>query len=255
MIQYHSLLTADDERALAVRVRTGDVAARNELVLHNQGLVCSIAKHFVGRGLDLDDLISEGNAGLMRAAEDFDGKRGVRFSTYASHWVKESIRRGIENRGTTWPCRIPSFAHRLVMRWRKTEAAMTSPSGQTPDPDEIAATLGLTPGRRECVEAALSVAWTIHEYDLPDDATLANLAVARPEDPGRDMDDRVERERLDAALARLGERARLVLTLRFGLDGQGRRTLHDAGKVLGITRERTRQIERQALVAMREAMT
>ncbi|MCA9237625.1 MAG: sigma-70 family RNA polymerase sigma factor, partial [Planctomycetales bacterium] len=136
-----ALLTAADERELATRIGEGDLAARDRMVRANLRLVVNIARGYAGKGLALQDLIEEGNLGLLRAVEGFDPAMGTRFSTYASYWIKQSIKRALINTGKT--IRIPAYMVELLSKWRRANARLTEELDRTPTPEEIARVLGL----------------------------------------------------------------------------------------------------------------
>ena len=249
------LLRRDEERDLAVRVLSGDSEARDHLVRANLRLVVSIARGYAGRGLPLEDLIAEGNMGLLRAAEGFDPAMSTRFSTYASYWIKQSIKRAVVNTAKT--VRVPAYMVELLSKWRRATNKLTDELGRTPTHEEVARLLGLPKKKLAVVRKAIRVynsapqtdqgdqGWSIEEM-LVDDRSLA------PDSGLGEADD------LKQVLHLLGEmdaREAGVLRMRFGLDGEEPMTLKEIGDRLGLTRERVRQIENEALARLRDHMS
>ena len=248
------LLTAAQEKELARRVGQGYSAARDRMARANLRLVVNIARRYVGKGLDLPDLIAEGNLGLLRAVEGFDPSRNTRFSTYAGYWIRQSIQRALINTGKT--IRIPASMARRLARWRRAAAELQEGLGRPPTQEEVAAHLSL-PGRKlNLIEQAIRIHNAGPQADAAEDgqtldATLIDVRVKAPDDALIEAD---EVRQVLALLGRMGERAATVLRLRFGLDGEEPKTLKEIGERLGLTRERVRQIEREALSALRESM-
>jgi RNA polymerase primary sigma factor len=239
-------LSAGEERGLAARVAAGDAAARDHLARAHLRLVVSIARGYRGRGLPPEDLVAEGNLGLLRAVESFDGGRGVRFSTYAGYWIKQSIRRAVINQGR--PLRLPAYMVTLLARWRRASAALAERLGRPPTPEEVGEALGLTGGR---LAAALRA--TLAEAAIGQDDGLDRLPDDRAEDIPDLVADAEERGRIGRGLGRLDGRAARVIRLRFGLGPEPPMTLREVGTRLGLTRERVRQLEGQALLKLRES--
>lgn len=244
------LLTAEDERELGERVADGDIEARDHMVRANLRLVVNIARQYTGRGLPLEDLIAEGNMGLLRAVEGFDPYAGTRFSTYAGWWVKQSIRKALFSAGRV--TRLPAYVAGLVSKWRRMAAEMQDDHGRIPDDADVAARLGLTAKQTKAVQKALKV-YACGPTGEDVDATWLGEAVADERSAAPD-EALAGAEVLAAAmrsLNRLEEREASVLRMRFGLDGVEPRTLREIGEVLGYTRERVRQIEAAALAKLR----
>ncbi len=215
-------------------------------MLANLGLVALIARRFLGRGMDLDDLVGEGNLGLIRAAEEFDPRFGTRFSTYAVCWIRQAIRHALMNTAST--IRLPERMVSLLMKWRRAEWVLRRELGRPPNFDDIASHLGLGEAKRSLVARALE-AGRLRPGSLPDDQTGGGLAggVADrhgPADNGVEVQD--ERAAAWRLMRRLTDRERTVVTLRFGLEGEPL-TLEEIGRRLGVTRERIRQLESHAL--------
>lgn len=247
-IQVETLLTAEDERMLAAAIRRGDDEARARMIRANLRLVVKIARDYLGRGLSLDDLVGEGNLGLIKAAEQFDPSFGTRFSTYAAHWIKQSIRHALITTGAT--IRLPAHAVGLVTKWRRAERALRRELGVDPGFDQIADRLGLTRSRRELVDRALQSARVCREgaargEDLP--MWSADDTHAPHEAPDARLEADEDRLDLLRRMSRLDDRERMVLALRYGLGGVTPLTLKEVGRRLGVTREWVRKIELRAV--------
>lgn len=245
------LLSADEEQELAWRVQEGDAAARDHLVRANLRLVVMIARNYLGKGLDAADLIAEGNLGLLRAAEAFDPAVGTRFSTYAGYWIKQSIRRGLNNAGRT--VRLPGYTTTLMARWRQASASLQADLGRPPTPEEVGHSLRLPAKKLKIIKKALLIHYPV-VAPTAEDGTPAVESVADPGGgaPGAELMRAEQLRQVMAVLERLGERSRTILRLRFGLDGDSPKTLNEIGAILGLTRERVRQLEREALAGLRE---
>ena len=245
------LLTPAEERYLARRILAGDAEARDHLVRANLRLVVHLARRFANRGLPLEDLIAEGNVGLLRAAEGFDPDVGTRFVTYATYWVHQSIRRAVYRDGSA--VRLPQYMWTLVGKWGYTAAALERELGRLAEEWEIAARLGLPPKKVQALRKAmraLASAQVTDEVGGSDPVTAA--ADGRESGPGEALAGAEEVRAAVKALEGLAEREAVVLRLRFGLDGTGPATLKEVGEQLGFTRERVRQIERDALSKLRK---
>ena len=247
-----SLLTAEEEIALAKRIRRGDKEAREHMIKANLRLVVKIAREYEGLGLPLLDLINEGNIGLMKAVDRFDTKRGAKFSTYASLWIKQTIRRALTNLAKT--IRLPVHVMDKLSRIRKSETKLHEVLDREPTDDEIADDSGLDARRvrryREAARAPVSL-----DSPLDDDgsASVSDLvADAKAAAPFEQLVNSTDNEMVQAALRTLDERESKILAMRFGLGDDQPRTLEELGEHFGITRERIRQIQEQALRKMRE---
>ena len=242
------LLSADEERELAERVATGDPYAREHMVKANLRLVVNIARGYLGKGLSLEDLIEEGNLGLMRAVEGFDGMMDTRFSTYASYWIKQSIRRAVMNNGK--PIRLPAYMVSLLSKWKRAQAVLAERLGRTPTPEEIGKALRLSKRKIGIVAKAIRVNNLSPHSESPADEGPALDDVLTDDRSKAPEVQLIESDDLDRIFDRIGElddREAMVIRMRFGLESYDPMTLREVGENLGLTRERVRQLENQAL--------
>jgi RNA polymerase primary sigma factor len=249
------LLTADEEKQLATKVQRGDQEARGHLAAANLRLVVSIAKRYSNRGLMLLDLIEEGNVGLMRAVEKFDPAANCRFSTYATWWIKQSIRRALTN--TVKTVRIPSYMVELMSRWNQATEQLLLRQGREPTAGEVAAHLKLNDDAVLAVRAAIETASRYTQSFTPDDdGNDITETIVDPEspDPSAQLQSGTELQRMLTALHRLDPRQIRILRMRFGLGYDEPMTLKQIGAELGLTRERVRQIQNEALEQLCSAL-
>jgi RNA polymerase primary sigma factor len=248
------LLVADEEISLARRIRKGDLQARDEMIRCNLRLVVSIAKNYTRRGLSLLDLIEEGNLGLLRAVEKFDPAQGCRFSTYASWWIRQSIKRSLIN--AVKPVEIPAYMVEMISKWRRAAAALECEMGRPPSQEEIARKMALSRRKVEVIARAAR-AFSSPFQAVSEDAEWS-LSEMVADDGARSPSDVMQENRraesVRKILLHIGEREADILRLRFGLDGHDPMTLKEIGERVGLTRERVRQIERDTLKCICEAI-
>jgi RNA polymerase primary sigma factor len=242
------LLSAAEERELAERVAIGDPLAREHMVKANLRLVVNIARGYLGKGLNLEDLIEEGNLGLMRAVEGFDGTMDTRFSTYASYWIKQSIRRAVMNNGK--PIRLPAYMVSLLSKWRRATTVLADRLGRAPTDDEVGKALRLSKKKLGIVTKAIRVNnLTPHSENLEDEGPALDDVLTDDRNKGAETQliESDDLDRIFVYLSSLEDREATVIRMRFGLDRYSPMTLREVGENLGLTRERVRQLESQAL--------
>lgn len=276
-IKEYNLLTPEEERELGERIRAAadsqqrlaagelsireyeriqrDAAeARNHMIQANLRLVVSVAKHFRNRGLPMEDLVNEGNVGLVNAVDRFDPTVGSRFSTYASYWIDQAIRRAIQN--ATQMIHIPSYLMDQISQMRLAVRELEAKLGRTPTMDELALHLEITPRRAAAISKAIKACTCPTQMPSADDenSLSESLADTRTPPPFEDMFSQSDADFVQKMLSRITEREAMVLKLRYGLRGKKGKpmTLKEIGEAVGLTRERVRQIEKEAKQKLEE---
>jgi RNA polymerase primary sigma factor len=240
------LLTPAEEIELAKQIERGDLVAKERMVNSNLRLVMSIARRYQGQGLSMGDLVQEGTLGLIRAVEKFDWRKGFRFSTYATLWIRQSIQRGLENSGRT--IRLPVHVGQRARKVARARRELTAKLGREPTDEEISAETGLE------LELVLEAAKADREptsLDLPvgdDGETSLGALIATDEaSPHEEVADTLRHEAVQKAIETLPDKERTVIHLRFGTGGEPPQTLSEVGRRLGLSSTRARELEEQAL--------
>ena len=248
------LLTPQEEVKLAAQIKRGNKKAREKMIKANLRLVVKIAHDFSNYGLPLLDLVSEGNIGLMKAVERFDPKKGGKLSTYASWWIKQSIKRALANQSKT--IRLPVHLVDKICKIRRVAAQMTEELGREPTNEELAEELGLATAKvAHLKNVAVRPASLDAKINADDDTAFGDLVSdERAEDPFAVLRDKDLREEVGDLLDVLDARERKIIAFRFGLGGGKERTLEEVGRKFGVTRERIRQLQNIALLKMRKAL-
>ena len=245
----HQLLTASEEVELAKRVERGDKDAKERMINSNLRLVVSIAKRYQGHGMPLGDLIQEGVIGLNRAVEKFDWRRGFKFSTYATWWIRQACQRGISNQSRT--IRVPAHVHERRVKLARVGRRLHAEHGREPTSGELAEAAGLELHHVEEALGAVEASVSLNQAVGDDrEGELGDLfADPTATDPTEEAAEAIRRDAVRAALRTLPERERRILELRFGFEGE-QQPLETIGSELGMTRERVRQLEREGLARL-----
>jgi RNA polymerase primary sigma factor len=250
-ISQRPLLTALEEVELAKRIERGDQAAKDRMIEANLRLVVSNAKRYRGLGLPFLDLIQEGILGLIRAVEKFDHRRGFKFSTYATWWIRQAMQRGLQHQART--IRIPVHIGQELTKLRATERKLVSELGRDPSDDELAKALGVDAERIEELRSAERVPVSLETPVGGDgEAELGSLLPSDAPEPLEEVAVELEEESIRRALERLDDNARRVIEMRFGLGGQEPLTLREVAKRMGLSPEGVRKLERRALRRLAE---
>lgn len=248
------LLTAEEERQLARRIHEhSDPIAREQMINANLRLVVSIAKGYSKAGTSLNDLVAEGNLGLMRAVEEFNPDAGVRFSTYAAWWIKQSIRRVMINAGQ--PIHIPAYLMKLISKWRRASRELEGELGRPATSKEMSNRLGVGLKKVEIIRQGLAAVNSPNQMGSDETQVMSEMFPAEDEQlPEDGMMKASDAPIVKALLSSLDERERKILELRFGLDGHDgpQRTFKEIGEAVSLTRERVRQLEKKALAGLKQ---
>lgn len=246
-----SILSADEEIELAHKIAEGDQSAKNELVEANLRLVVSLARHYQGCGLSYQDLIQEGNIGLIKAAEKFDVSKGFRFSTYASWWIKQALSRAIADQSRT--IRIPVHMTENINKFKKVERELLSQLNREPKIKEIANAMGISEKQAKEIQSYIVEPTSLDIQVGDDDDTTIGSFVEDTHfvNPESAYIKESNGDVVNAVLDTLSDREANILRLRFGIGGKKAMTLEEVGKEYGLTRERIRQIEAKALRKLR----
>jgi RNA polymerase primary sigma factor len=242
----YPLLTAAEEIELTKRIERGDLEAKERMINSNLRLVVSQARRYQGLGLPMEDLVQEGMLGLIRAVEKFDWRRGFKFSTYGTLWIRQAIQRGLQNTGRT--IRVPVHVAQQQTKLRKLESELATKLSREPTDEELAEVAELPVDEvRDLRELSRNLTSLDQTVDDEGETALGDLLASDRPEPVQELVDAELEQQLSDVVARLPESERNVIRLRFGLSGEGTRTLKEAGTELGISAERARQLEEQGL--------
>jgi len=250
------LLTADEEKQLARRLREhSDPIAREQMIASNLRLVVKIAKEYSNPGMTLGDLVAEGNLGLMRAVEEFDPDAGVRFSTYAAWWIKQSVRRAMINAGQ--PIHIPAYLLKLINKWRRASRELEANLARPATIEEMAAKLKISKKKAQIIQQGLVAVNAPSQMGGDEAKSISEIVPdVRNCSPEQVLMDAANTPFVAALLDGIEPRERKIIELRYGLDGyEGpMRTFKEIGKEVGLTRERVRQLEKKALAQLKDTL-
>lgn len=254
-IAQYPLITPAQEIKLAARIKRGDKKATAEMIRANLRLVVKIARDYANLGLPLLDLISEGNIGLMKAVDRFDPQKGGKLSTYASWWIKQSIKRALANQGKT--IRLPVHLVDKIAKVRRVSSQMTEELGREPTDEELAEEIGMLATKITALKSAAIRPTSLDQPIGDDDSTEFGEIVGdeAADDPFETLRDKDLRAEVGELMDVLDDRERRIINQRFGLDGQKPLTLEEVGEKFGVTRERIRQLQNIALNKLRKALS
>ncbi len=247
------LLSAQEEQQLSRRIREhNDPAAREQMINANLRLVVKIAKRYSNPGMTLADLVAEGNLGLVRATEEFNPDAGVRFSTYAAWWIKQAIKRAMINAGQ--PIHIPAYLSKLIAKWRYTQRQVESRTGRPATVEEMAAAMKISRRKADIIAQGLHAVGAPSQVATDESQAISEMVADDAAGPDQAMMDASDSPTVHKLLCNLDPRSRRIVELRFGLDGYDgpQRTYKEIGKIIGLTRERVRQLENKALAELKQ---
>jgi RNA polymerase primary sigma factor len=252
-----SLLLPEEEKEIAAKAREGNLKAREKLIRANLRLVVSIAKEYINRGLSFLDLIEEGNVGLIRAVEGYDPSTGYKFSTYATWWIKQAIRRALTDKAKT--IRIPSYMAERISHLKSASSDLIDKLERLPSRAEIAEKMDITAEKVQAIEQAIHSTGSLDTTSITGSDLIWALSSIIPDRktpaPEEELEETYEREALSRLLEVIDNREAMVIKMRYGLEDGEPKTLEEIGKILKISRERVRQIEKETIQKIRYILT
>jgi len=250
-ISKYEVLSAEEEKKLAARIQQGDGAAKRKLILHNLRLVVSIAKKYKHKNLSFMELVEEGNLGLIYAVERFDPTRNVKFSTYSTHWISQAIKRAIRESG--YPIKIPRYILEIIGKWKKKKEEMKLENKVEPSPNQIARALNVSPEKISIIKRVLNSRIIHNIQEKQEQRPITDVFIKDPEGvPDENSFTLTESEVLDKLLDSITEREAEILRWRYGLHENEPRTYGAIARIMNISRERVRQLEKSAITKLHE---